>query len=158
MAEDDQTESETKKPRTRGARPTDRGGMSAAPAGAQTMAATSSLAQPRQMPWDRGGGQGGPMQGGGHPGFNWGGGGMQGGQPGGIMGGQGQGGMMAGLSNMLGMGAPGGKMPSQEEIQKLAEKMPDASKLPAQFPGLTNLPSKFPGLPGLGGMNPLKKK
>jgi signal recognition particle subunit SRP54 len=68
------------------------------------------------------------------------------------------GGMMAGLGNMLGLNAPGGQMPSQEEIQKLAEKMPDAGKLPAQFPGLTNLPSKFPGLPGLGGMNPLKKK
>ena len=72
------------------------------------------------------------------------------------------GGMLAGLGNMLGMGpgmgAPGGKMPSQEEIQKLAEKMPDAGKLPAQFPGLSNMPSKFPGLPGLGGVNPLKKK
>ncbi len=42
--------------------------------------------------------------------------------------------------------------------EKLAEKMPDAGKLPAQFPGLTNMPSKFPGLPGLGGVNPLKKK
>jgi signal recognition particle subunit SRP54 len=72
------------------------------------------------------------------------------------------GGMLAGLGNMLGMGggmgAPGGQMPSQEEIQKLAEKMPNAGKLPAQFPGLTNMPSKFPGLPGLGGVNPLKKK
>jgi signal recognition particle subunit SRP54 len=68
------------------------------------------------------------------------------------------GGMLAGLGNMLGMGVPGGQMPSQEEIQKLAEKMPDAGKMPAQFPGLSNLPSKFPGLPGLGGMNPLKKK
>ena len=72
------------------------------------------------------------------------------------------GGMLAGLGNMLGMGpgmGPGaGQMPSQEEIKKLAEKMPDASKLPAQFPGLTNLPPKFPGLPGLGGVNPLKKK
>jgi signal recognition particle subunit SRP54 len=72
--------------------------------------------------------------------------------------GRGKGGMMAGLGNMLGMGAGAGQMPSQEEIQKLAEKMPDAGKLPAQFPGLTNLPPKFPGLPGLGGMNPLKKK
>ncbi len=72
--------------------------------------------------------------------------------------GRGKGGMMAGLGNMLGMGGGAGQMPSQEEIQKLAEKMPDAGKLPAQFPGLTNLPPKFPGLPGLGGMNPLKKK
>jgi signal recognition particle subunit SRP54 len=72
------------------------------------------------------------------------------------------GGMLAGLGNMLGMGGGmgggAGKMPSPEEIQKLAEKMPDAGKLPAQFPGLTNMPSKFPGLPGLGGINPLKKK
>jgi signal recognition particle subunit SRP54 len=69
------------------------------------------------------------------------------------------GGMLAGLGNMLGMGGPGGgQMPSPQEIQKLAEKMPDAGKLPAQFPGLTNMPSKFPGLPGLGGVNPLKKK
>jgi signal recognition particle subunit SRP54 len=72
------------------------------------------------------------------------------------------GGMLAGLGNMLGMGGGmgggAGKMPSQEEIQKLAEKMPDAGKLPAQFPGLPNMPSKFPGLPGLGGFNPLKKK
>jgi signal recognition particle subunit SRP54 len=68
------------------------------------------------------------------------------------------GGMLAGLGNMLGMGAGGAQMPSPEEIQKLAGKMPDAGKLPAQFPGLTNMPSKFPGLPGLGGINPLKKK
>ncbi len=67
------------------------------------------------------------------------------------------GGMLANLGNMLGMG-PGGAMPSQQDIEKLAEKMPDAGKLPAQFPGLSNLPSKYPGLPGLGGMNPLKKK
>jgi hypothetical protein len=101
VAEDDQTESETKAPRSRGTRPTDR----------QTMGATSAPAaaggQPQQggmfgggqrmMPWHQpqqgAPGQGGPMQGGGHPGFQWGGGGMPGGQPGGIMGGQGQGGM-----------------------------------------------------------------
>ena len=68
------------------------------------------------------------------------------------------GGMLAGLGNMLGMAPGAGQMSGQEEIQKLAEKMPDAGKLPAQFPGLTNMPSKFPGLPGLGGVNPLKKK
>lgn len=69
-----------------------------------------------------------------------------------------RGGMFGGLGNMLGMGAGGAPMPSPEEIQKLAEKMPDAGKLPAQFPGLSNLPSKFPGLPGLGQTNPFKKK
>lgn len=93
---DDQTASETKRPRSRGNRPDRMQGGGLAATGAQ----------PRQMPWDRpmGGGFGqppaapngntgvvGPMQGGGgHPGFQWSGGG--GFQPGGIMGGQGQGG------------------------------------------------------------------
>jgi signal recognition particle subunit SRP54 len=66
-----------------------------------------------------------------------------------------RGGMLAGLGNMMGMG--GGAQPSQEEIQKLAEKMPGGT-LPSQFPGLSNLSPKFPGLPGLGQQNPLKKK
>lgn len=105
MSEDDQTESETKKPRTRGTRPTDRG---AAAGGEQPTMQTMGAPQqggafpaPRRMPWDQQGGGaaamggGGPQQAGGHPAFQWGG-GMQGGggfQPGGIMGGQGQGGM-----------------------------------------------------------------
>lgn len=83
----DETASETKKPRTRGTRPTDR-----AQAGP-----VATSAQPRQMPWDRqpaaapNGNTGvvGPSQAGGHPAFQWGGGGNA--QPGGIMGGQGQG-------------------------------------------------------------------
>ncbi|HWM48137.1 MAG TPA: signal recognition particle protein [Xanthobacteraceae bacterium] len=58
-------------------------------------------------------------------------------------------GPMAGLANMMGLG---GGMPSPEELQKLAEKMPGglpgAPGLPPTVPGL---PSKFPGLPGLGG-------
>ena len=58
-------------------------------------------------------------------------------------------GPMAGLANMMGLG---GGMPSPEELQKLAEKMPGglpgAPGLPPTMPGL---PSKFPGLPGLGG-------
>ena len=57
---------------------------------------------------------------------------------------------MAGLANALGMG---GGMPSQEEMQKMAEKMqggggglpPTMPNLPPNFPGLPS------GLPGLGG-------
>lgn len=92
MSEDDQTESETKKPRTRGTKPTDRAQTM------QTMGPAATSAPARQMPWDRQGGgfgqpsaapngQGQPQAGGGHPAFQWGG----GFQPGGIMGGQGQG-------------------------------------------------------------------
>jgi signal recognition particle subunit SRP54 len=68
-------------------------------------------------------------------------------------------GPMAGLANMLGLG---GGMPSPEQMQKLAEKMPGG--LPGMPPGLPGggglpptmpgLPPKFPGgplLPGLGG-------
>jgi signal recognition particle subunit SRP54 len=65
-------------------------------------------------------------------------------------------GPMAGLANMLGLG---GGMPSPEQMQKLAEKMPGgipgapAGGLPPNFPGLPGaggLPPKFPGLPGTG--------
>jgi signal recognition particle subunit SRP54 len=67
-------------------------------------------------------------------------------------------GALGGLGQMLGFG--GGVMPSPEEMQKLAEKMPGglpglpggASALP---PGMPQLPPNFPGapggLPGLGG-------
>jgi signal recognition particle subunit SRP54 len=71
-------------------------------------------------------------------------------------------GPMAGLANMLGLG---GGMPSPEQMQKLAEKMPGG--LPGMPPGLPGggglpptmpgLPPKFPGgplLPGLGGKPP----
>lgn len=96
MAEDDQTESETKAPRTRGTRPTDRQTMApTATPGAAPQQGGGMWGGQRMMPWNRPqeGGQGGgwgppqqpgqgqPMQGG-HPGFGWGG-----------MGGQGQGGM-----------------------------------------------------------------
>jgi signal recognition particle subunit SRP54 len=74
------------------------------------------------------------------------------------MGGGAKRGPLAGLANMMGMG---GGMPSPEEMQKLAEKMPGglppgmpgASGLPPTMPGL---PAKFPGgsLPGLGGKFP----
>jgi signal recognition particle subunit SRP54 len=54
-------------------------------------------------------------------------------------------GPMAGLASMLGFG---GSMPSPEQMQKLAEKMPGG--LPPGLPGATGLPP-LPGLPGLGG-------
>jgi signal recognition particle subunit SRP54 len=69
-------------------------------------------------------------------------------------------GPMAGLANMLGFG---GAMPSAEQMQKLAEKMPPGmpgsprggSQLPELPPGMPGLSVKFPGsgalLPGLGG-------
>ena len=57
--------------------------------------------------------------------------------------GSGKRGPMAGLANALGMG---GGMPSQEELQKMAEKMQGGSGgLPPTMP---NLPPNFPGLPG----------
>jgi signal recognition particle subunit SRP54 len=73
--------------------------------------------------------------------------------------GSGKRGPMAGLANMLGLG---GGMPSAQELQNLAQKMPgglpglppgapDAPGLPPTMPGL---PPQFPGgplLPGLGG-------
>jgi signal recognition particle subunit SRP54 len=52
-------------------------------------------------------------------------------------------GPMAGLANMLGFG---GGMPSQEEMAKLAEKMPGG--LPPGMPGAPGLPPNFPGAPG----------
>jgi signal recognition particle subunit SRP54 len=75
------------------------------------------------------------------------------------MGGGAKRGPMAGLANMLGLG---GGMPSPEQMQKLAEKMPGGSPgapgapsgLPPGMPGLPGLPSKFPGLTGLGGPKP----
>jgi signal recognition particle subunit SRP54 len=61
--------------------------------------------------------------------------------------GSGKRGPLAGLANMMGLGSG---MPSPEEMQKLAEKMPGG--LPQNLPGL---PPKFPGgLPGLGGKLP----
>jgi signal recognition particle subunit SRP54 len=79
-------------------------------------------------------------------------------------------GPMAGLANALGFG---GGMPSQEEMQKMAEKMqgqgiaqgggglpPGMPNLPTNIPGI---PGKLPGLggaklPGLGGFPGLGKK
>jgi signal recognition particle subunit SRP54 len=71
-------------------------------------------------------------------------------------------GPMAGLANMLGLG---GGMPSQEEMQKMAAKMPGGLPgLPSGLPGGGGLPPtmpglspKFPGgplLPDLGGGKP----
>jgi signal recognition particle subunit SRP54 len=54
-------------------------------------------------------------------------------------------GAMQNLGNMLGMG--GGAMPTPEQMQQMAEKMPGG--MPEKFPGL---PGNKPGLPGLGGL------
>jgi signal recognition particle subunit SRP54 len=81
-------------------------------------------------------------------------------------------GPMAGLAQMMGFG---GGMPSPEEMQKLAEKMPGglppgmpgAPGMPAKMPGMpSSLPPNFPGgvpglgpkMPGLGGFPGLGKK
>jgi signal recognition particle subunit SRP54 len=79
-------------------------------------------------------------------------------------------GPMAGLAQMMGFG---GGMPSPEEMQKLAEKMPGGlppgmpgTGVPAKLPGMPGLPPNFPGsfpgagpkLPGLGGFPGLGKK
>jgi len=79
-------------------------------------------------------------------------------------------GPMAGLAQMMGFG---GGMPSPEEMQKLAERMPGGlppgmpgSGMPAKLPGMPGLPPNFPGglpgagpkLPGLGGFPGLGKK
>ena len=67
---------------------------------------------------------------------------------------QGKRGPLAGLANAMGFG---GKMPSQEEMQKLAEQAKAGGavpQLPPNFPGLPGgaglpgLGGKFPGLPG----------
>jgi len=66
-------------------------------------------------------------------------------------------GPMAGIAQMMGFG---GGMPSPEEMQKLAEKMPGGlppgmpgapQGMPAKMPGMhSSLPQNFPGVPGLG--------
>jgi signal recognition particle subunit SRP54 len=76
--------------------------------------------------------------------------------------GSGKRGALGGLGQMLGFG--GGAMPSPEEMQKLAEKMPGGvpgmpggggALPPGKIPGMPQLPPNFPGgpsgFPGLGG-------
>jgi signal recognition particle subunit SRP54 len=77
--------------------------------------------------------------------------------------GSGKRGPMAGLASMLGFG---GGMPSAEQMQELAEKMPagmptgpgGVPQIPGLPPGMPGLRGKFPGagplLPGLGGGKP----
>jgi signal recognition particle subunit SRP54 len=62
-------------------------------------------------------------------------------------------GPMAGLANMLGLG---GRMPSPEEMQKLAEQMPGGATGLPPFPAgvLPQLPGLPPALPGLAGRLP----
>jgi signal recognition particle subunit SRP54 len=79
--------------------------------------------------------------------------------------GSGKRGPLAGLGQMMGFG---GGMPSQEEMQKLAEQAKAGgglSNLPPNFPGLPGgqgLPGQFPGLggkfPGPGGLPGFGKK
>ncbi|HSI41206.1 MAG TPA: signal recognition particle protein [Xanthobacteraceae bacterium] len=89
-------------------------------------------------------------------------------------------GPMAGLASMFGLGGGGGMggmgaMPSPEQLQKMAEKMPGGLPgggssggglpkfpgtlpgLPGGFPGLGSKPGGLPGLPGFG-KGPEKKK
>jgi len=76
--------------------------------------------------------------------------------------GSGKRGPMAGLAQMMGFG---GGMPSPEQMQKLAERMPGGLPgMPPGLPGAPGLPSSMPGLPsklpggpllpGLGGKPP----
>jgi signal recognition particle subunit SRP54 len=59
--------------------------------------------------------------------------------------GSGKRGPLAGLGQMMGFG---GGMPSPEQMQKLAEKMPGGLPgLPSGMPGAPGLPSAMPGLP-----------
>jgi signal recognition particle subunit SRP54 len=59
--------------------------------------------------------------------------------------GSGKRGPLAGLGQMMGFG---GGMPSPEQMQKLAEKMPGGLPgLPSGMPGAPRLPSAMPGLP-----------
>ena len=54
---------------------------------------------------------------------------------------------MAGLANMFGLG---GGMPSPEQMQKLAQKMPGGLPgLPAGVPGAPGAPGLPPAMPGL---------
>lgn len=76
-----------------------------------------------------------------------------------------RGGLMGKAASMMGLGPKGMEMPSQEELQKLQEKLggaaPGAPGIPAAPPA--DLLAQKPGLPGLGsgllgGLNPFGKK
>src|SRR5262249_4030823 len=58
--------------------------------------------------------------------------------------GSGKRGPLAGLANMIGFG--GGGMPSPEQVQQLAAKMPGGVP-PGGAPGTPGMPSTMPGLP-----------
>ncbi|WP_442755383.1 signal recognition particle protein [Methylocystis sp. JAN1] len=76
-----------------------------------------------------------------------------------------RGGLMGKAAQMMGLGPKGMEMPSQEELQKLQEKLggaaPGAPRIPAAPPA--DLLAQKPSLPGLGGgllggLNPFGKK
>ncbi|QGM97134.1 signal recognition particle protein [Methylocystis parvus] len=75
-----------------------------------------------------------------------------------------RGGMMGKAAQMMGLGPKGMEMPSQEELQKLQEKMggapPGAPGIPAAPPADLLAKPSLPGLGGglLGGLNPFGKK
>lgn len=137
----DDPESETRKPRSRGTRPTDRtqGGPDA------------TMVQPRQMPWERGGGwgqpngQSQPMHSGGHPGFQWG-----GGQPGGIMGERGQ-----GVPNWAALAQhfmQRFQNPMQQRMGMTGQGMSPPGQAPAAPPqGMPEGQQAAPGMPQPGG-------
>ena len=62
--------------------------------------------------------------------------------------GSGKRGPLAGLGAAMGFGA---KMPSPEEMKKLAEQMPSGG-LPPTMPGMPKLPPNMPGVPGFPGL------
>ncbi len=57
-------------------------------------------------------------------------------------------GPLGGLAQAMGFGA---KMPSPEEMKKLAEQMPQGG-LPPTMPGMPKLPPNMPGMPGFPGL------
>jgi signal recognition particle subunit SRP54 len=71
-------------------------------------------------------------------------------------------GAMAGIANMLGLGGGMGSMPSPEQMQELAKRMPgglppnmpNVPGMPTLPPTMPKLPSGGPLLPGLGGAKP----
>jgi len=58
-------------------------------------------------------------------------------------------GPLAGMAQAMGFGS---RMPSPEELKKLAEQMPAGGALPPNMPGMPKLPPNMPGMPGFPGL------